>query len=476
MGTFLRNSLSITRQNYLDRFSELSYSLLGQAQPFSDYPHSVWKAFQISFSELLKKEDEPWPSARSMAYFIASLEDSSTLNDCIKICHRASCSNRLRAHSGSNMVDILSFLENKDKLLMSFQALASVDLIISDPSDDRSKQLPSIEMHSLIRNWLRSKSRIQPYEYVSTRLWLLGFVIYDDLLQTRVSSGRYDLLVSELLQRVRELKFTHDNGLSQLCNLEISFPFLVQVLDRCETSLNYLQPESELYQKQLQAVSDKLISEMYDDFVNGSWHMDWNMFFDGFIGEAEQQVRLALQDYGRGQSFDLIGFFTKVLDENECLPIAFNMIASEELQSLIHVTLIEDIKQQVIYKLRQLTLDHVHKEAFHQAKDIFRGSTDEARNRIFNWRELWTKDVVAIIREGFSQVILRLSSELPLQTFGMELQSSSKTSLNNATTGSNALRVRNHCWKCRSDKRIFRNASSVSLASYTKLSRCLDSS
>jgi hypothetical protein len=432
VGTFLRISLGITRQGYLSRFSEEAKSLLGRSRSLPDYPNSVWEAFQISFNELLNNEDEPWSSARAMAFFIASLDERSALNEWIRICHRVSCSAHPHPRSRSNFVDTLGFLETENKFLLSFQTLTSVNLITFDPTYGRSEKLPSIEMHSLIRDWLRSKPQIQPAQYLDTRLWLLGFVIHEDLLQTQMSSGRYDLLTLDLLQRVRELNVIHDSGSGHPGDLDICFPFLIRVIDQFRASLGFLQPGSEPYQRLFQAMSNRLASEMRDYFVDELKHLEWDTIFDDFTSEAEQQVEFALEKYPGGRNFDLIKFFVEALDENASLAIAFNTIAPEELKSFSHIALIESIKQQIVYELRRSTVDYLNKEALQQAVNIFRGSKEEAHDLIINWEREWTKDVVAMIRENFRQVVRRLIPELALQNDGIRSQSSFGTS-NNTT-------------------------------------------
>lgn len=405
VGAVIRDS-PITCRDYLSLTSSFQDDLLDENLEFSDYSNSVWKAFEISFQRVLNDRSMLGSSASSMAYFIASFNDSSTLNDCIRICNdfasRSPGSKFEFNDSYAAICKVLPFLTEGGKLHLGLNRLASFNLVMVDSTTSGLQHPPIIEMHSLVKRWLKRRfernSSALSQSFASTKLWLLGFSLHNDLVRTKVASKRYDHLKSELLSCLEESVLHPQGSTFAFRNPGSAIPFVLEAIEQLLKVIDFLQPAASFHRHRMHQLSSKLRSELTVIFDSILQEIEWEPLFTDFIREAAEQVEYAVNNDSREDDYSLETFFTNTLDAHGCLPIAFKSTASCYFSSLEEPETIAIIKEDVIQNISEVLSALLSQEAFEQIAEVFGAPQGEADDRITAWRRRWDEDVTAVTR------------------------------------------------------------------------------
>lgn len=415
LGAVIRDS-SMTCRDYLSLTRGLQDELLDENLDFSDYPNSVWKAFEMSFQRVLSDRSMLGSSASSMAYFIASFNDTSTLNDCIRICNdfaSRSPGSKLKLNdSYAAICKVLPFLTEGGKLHLGLNRLASFNLVMVNSTASGLQHPPVIEMHSLVKRWLKRcferNSSALSQSFVSTKLWLLGFSLHNDLVRTKVASKRYDHLKSELLSCLEESVQHPQGNTFAFPSPGSAIPSVLQAIEQLLKVIDFLQPAASFHRHRMHQLSSKLRSELTDVLDSDLQEVDWESLFTDFIREAAEQVEYAVDNDSKADEFSLKAFFVNTLDAHGCLPIAFKTTASCYFPSLEEPEIIAVMKEDVIHNTSEVLSNGLSQEAFEQIAEVFSAPQGEADDRIVAWRRRWDEDVTAVIRCTLGTVLFSL--------------------------------------------------------------------
>ncbi|KAH6873475.1 hypothetical protein B0T10DRAFT_466260 [Thelonectria olida] len=252
VGGILRGSLGspqISCEMYLQRCDQARDEDLEESSTLTNY-HSVWKAFEICFRCFLSDRTQNSIRAAYLAYFVASFEDASNLQDGIQL-----------------------------------YRLATREEIKDD-------HVPYIEMHSLFKRWLQRTYAGEISPLLRPKLWLLGFGMCRQLEQNGVETNRRSSLKSELRASI----VTHGEHWSDNAgsNHEVVMPFILGAMRGLAQSIQHLPVDTQ-QQPGLATYSETLrdsVSEVYDDLINA---IDWTAIFDVFIHQLNDEVESAVE-------------------------------------------------------------------------------------------------------------------------------------------------------------------------------------
>ncbi|KAH6977653.1 hypothetical protein EDB80DRAFT_899698 [Ilyonectria destructans] len=401
VGGILRGSFGspqISCETYLQRCDEARDEDLEERPILSNYD-SVWRAFEICFQHFLSEQTTNSRRATHLAYFVASFDDASNIKDIVQLYRQAARRvDQVKINSestGSTVMRELRFLDHSF-FRRSFDKLVSANFITGNWSKGGDDYVPYIEMHSLFKRWLQRKHTGQIDCLLHPKLWLLGFGMCRQLEQTGVETDRHSSLKSEL----RASMATHWEHLSgnSVPNHEAVVPFVLDAMRGLAQSIEHLPVNTE-QQPGLATYSDTLQDSMrgvYDERINA---IDWNTLFDEFIEQLEDQVEWAVND--TTADFQLKDFFLRTLDECGCLPIAFRIAASDELQLGGQVELIGELKNNLVLNIQSLLSACFGSEEIEEVANMCHVPHNERRSIGEKWVTRWSKDVSAIIKRGF---------------------------------------------------------------------------
>ncbi|PNP60665.1 hypothetical protein FNYG_14607 [Fusarium nygamai] len=402
----LRGSLGspqITCEMYLQRCHQARDEDLEESPTLTNY-HSIWKAFEICFQHFVSDQTNNSKRAAHLAYFVASFEDASNFQDSVQLyrvaTHRRDQAQNNIQNTGFKAINELKFLDHSF-FRRSFDKLVSANLITGNWTKSGDDHVPYIEMHSLFKRWLRRTYPGEIYPLLRPKLWLLGFGMCRQLEHTGVETGRHSSLKSELRASIASHReHWSDNAVS---NHELVVPFVLDAVSGLANSMEHLpvdtqqQPGLATYSENLRAS----MSEIYADLIND---IDWNTIFDDFIHQLDDQVEFAVEFESRQKpNFQLKDFFLETLDASGCLPIAFKIAASDQVQLGGQIELIEELKDAILHNIRSMLSACLGSEATDAVADMCHVPHDERRSRSRSWVKRWAGDVSAIIKRGFDE-------------------------------------------------------------------------
>ncbi len=427
IGTALRKDSgipSINSQAYLAWTDEVKDILLEQDPVFSDYSSSVWKAFQFAFQGILQGTGINQYAAY-LAHFAVSCENSSNLAEYIRLYRNFRTKNTTRtlstATSGSLVIRQLRFLEN-GLFELAIKALAAVNMVTVNWMEDGPNDVPYIEMHSLVRRWLDSMNHDKVPTYTGSKMWLIGFGMYNQLNGSRVGAARFEPLLKEVSETLIENPEV-PNG-SEVPASETVYPLLLDAQIKLSTSSDFL-PVGSAQRSRLHQFSGQLeleITKSYDDNLKD---IDWNSKFQDWARELEEQVEYAIRsDAKEKKDYTIKDFFLDTLDSHGCIPIAFSNEAPYELRYVGQTDTIEKIKADITTRIESLLVEHLAQKAFGQLPAI---PPNEPRVFIAKWLRNWENDVTEIIRNCLAEVFIKLQSAADTQRLATELPSQSNS-------------------------------------------------
>ncbi|MCJ1438071.1 hypothetical protein MMC27_007458 [Xylographa pallens] len=408
---------SINSQTYLTWADEVKDILLEQDPVFSDYSSSVWKSFQFAFQGILQGTGINQYAA-FMAHFVASCENASNLAEYIRLYRTAST--RSAATPCRPVIGQLRFLET-GFFELAIKALAAVNMVTVNWMEGGPNDVPYIEMHSLVRRWLGSTNHDKVFTYAGSKMWLLGFGMYDQMNGSGVGTSRFEPLLKELSEMLIESPRMLDG--SQVPASEAVFPLLLDAQMKLSKSTEFL-PAGSAQRSRLHQFSRGLESEITNSYDDNLKDIDWNSVFQDWAQELGEQVEYAVGSDAERADYMLKDFFLDTLDSHGCIPIAFGTEAPYELHYVGQTDTIEEIKIDITARTESLLVKHLDQEAFRQLPAI---APNESSAFIRTWSKRWEMDVTEIIRNCLAKVFVKLQSAADTQRLATELPLPSNT-------------------------------------------------
>jgi hypothetical protein len=414
---------SINSQAYLAWADEVKDTLLEQDPVFSDYSSSVWKAFQFAFQGILQGTGINQYAA-FMAHFAASCENAANLAEYIRLYRKFrtgnTASTRSAATQGHSVIGQLRFLEI-GFFELAIKALAALNMVTVNWIEGGPNDVPYIEMHSLVRRWLGKTNHDKVFTYDGSKMWLLGFGMYDQLNGSRVGASRFEPLLKEVSETLIENPRMLDDN--QVPASEAIFPLLLDAQIKLSKSIDFL-PAGSAQRSRLHQFSRELESELTNSYDNNLKDINWNSVFQDWARELGEQVEYAVASDAEKDDYMLKDFFLDTLDSHGCIPIAFGSEAPYELHHVGQTNMIEEIKADITARMESLLVEHLAQEAFRQLPAI---APNESSAFIRTWLERWEKDVAEIIRNCLAEVFVKLQSAADIQRLTTELPSPSNS-------------------------------------------------
>jgi hypothetical protein len=412
---------SIDGQVYLAWSDEVKDRILQRDRLFSDYSSSVWKAFQFAFQDILQGTGIN-KDATSMAHFIASAESPSNLAEFVRLYRKFSAtstaSNASVINSSHSVIAQLRFMEN-GSFELAIQALAAVNMITVNSMKVGPDDVPYIEMHSLVKRWLNGMNLGKAFAYAGSKMWLLGFGMYEDMTKGRVGASKFEVLLKEvsepLIKNPRMLDDSH------VPVSEAIIPLLLDAQTKLSKSIDSLPAESTQVSS-LRQFSRELESEIATAYEDNFQYVDWDSVFQDWVRELGEQVEYAVASDAKENDYMLKHFFLDTLDSHGCVPIVFRLNAPNELHYVGQTDTIEKIMADITIRTESLIMEHLAQEAFAQ---LPAAALDASSAFIRTWSERWEKDVTEIIRYCLAETFIKLQSGADTQCLATQLPSQS---------------------------------------------------
>ncbi|KAK0701129.1 hypothetical protein B0T21DRAFT_379239 [Apiosordaria backusii] len=404
---------SITSAAYLAWSDEAKTILLETDPEFSDYNSSVWKAFQFAFGGILQGAGIH-KYTTSMAHFIASCEHASNLAEFIRV-YRA-----LKTRSaapGYSVVGQLRFLET-GIFDLAVRALASANMVTINWREDGPDDVPYIEMHFLIRKWLNNTSHDQILAYGGSKMWLLGFAMYEHLNNGRVGASKFGILLNEVSKSLNENPRMLDDGPASAS--EAIFPLLLDAQAQLSISISHL-PVGSAQRSLLHQFSAKLESEISHSYSENLKEIEWVQVYQNWARQLAEEVEYAVGSDAAKGNYTLEDFFLNTLDSHGCVAIAFSCEAPIELYLVGKTEAIEDIESDITAQMASLLVEHLPREAFTQ---LSLSPSDASHTVSRTWPQRWEKDITEITRICLAEVFIKLQSSADRQRLVTQLPSS----------------------------------------------------
>ena len=407
VGAILRGSFwspPISCETYLRRCDESREEDLEEASLLTNYP-SVWRAFDICFQKIVSDDSPSAKRAAALAFCIASFHDSSNIKDCVTL-YRLLAHQELQVRPSGESTNTKVFKElrflDRDFLRRSFDRLASANLITGNWARSNDDHVPYMEMHSLVRKWLRRTHSAMTNSFLCSKLWLLGFGMYQQLEQTGADTRRYNAFKLELQASIQSNQGSWP--VSVVPTHETAAAFVLESVAGLGKSLEYL-PASLPEQHDLATYSDALrtaIRDAWDDQVS---YVEWTSVLEDFMDQLDEQVEWAVKfDCGRNPDYQLKHFFLETLDSAGCLPIAFDLAAPYQLQLGGQIGLIEDFKSEATHAIGTLLSNCLSLQATIEAAELPDVPGENRDHQLIrSWLEKWADDLSNLVKRGLDQ-------------------------------------------------------------------------
>ena len=318
---------------------------------------------------------------------------------------------------GHPVIGQLRFLEN-GSFELAIQALAAVNMVTVNSIEGGPNDVPYIEMHSLVKRWL-SMNIDKGFAYTGSKMWLLGFGMYDDMTRGRVGASRFEALLKEVSEPLIKDPRMLDN--IHVPASEAVFPLLLDAQTKLSKSIDFL-PAGSTQRSRLRQFSRELESEITTSYNDNLKDVDWISVFQDWARELGEQVEYAVASDAEKDDYMLKHFFLDTLDSHGCVPIAFGSEAPYELHYVGQTDTIEEIKADITARTESLLVEHLAQEAFTQLPAI---APNESSAFIRTWSKRWEEDVTEIIRNCLAEVFLKFQSAADTQRLATEPRSSS---------------------------------------------------
>ncbi|KAM3071281.1 hypothetical protein ACMFMG_008871 [Clarireedia jacksonii] len=354
-----------------------------QDPEFSDYSSSVWKAFQFALQGILQAY-ETNPYAAFMAHFAASCDNASNLAEYIRLYRKFrtkdTASTQSVAIQGHYVIGQLRFLDN-GFFDLAIKALAAVNMITVNWMEGKPNDVPYIEMHSLVRRWLGSTNRDKILTYSRSKMWLLGFGMYDQLNRSRVGALRFEPLLKEVSETLIENPRMLDD--SQVPASEAILPLLLDAQIKLSSPTNFL-PAGSAQHSGLRQFARELEFEIKNSYDENLQDIDWNSVFQGWARKLGEEVEYAVRSDAQKDGYMPKDVFLDTLDSYGCIPIAFSSEAPYALQYVGQTDMISEIKAEITARIESLLVEYLPQEAFRQLPAI---TPNEFNAFIHTWSE-----------------------------------------------------------------------------------------
>ncbi|KAK6516882.1 hypothetical protein TWF506_006766 [Arthrobotrys conoides] len=392
IGAALRDrtgASSMSCRAYLKWPAEVQDAFMTQDPEFSNYPHSVRKAFTFAFERILFGT-ENHQHVSSMAFFIASCESARNTAEYFKLYRQ------LPQNLGLENLDFLKdgFFE------LAIRKLAATNIVTWSWVSDKA---PSIEMHSLVRGWIRSIDSDRIHSFTTSKLRLVGFHIYDRILTNRVRDGRLAPLLREIHNLGAHNSITAQKHWDDMP--DIALAFLLASLGSLKSSLSWL-PVGAAEVRRFSKFSEELQLE-----INSSSHFhledtDWKLFgkFVSQLGSnAGSTVEPRRLTPGQ-EELPKTDPSTLGLSDIFEMPV-FQLFAPKDRswEELGHTSLIQGIMTTTTVEVGRSIETHLEFDAVNEAHQTISEVSDSA---ISEWIRSWPFDILEITCRSFRGVIM----------------------------------------------------------------------
>ncbi|KAK6356949.1 hypothetical protein TWF718_001286 [Orbilia javanica] len=392
IGAALRNEdgiQSMSCKAYLSWPAQIQDSFLAQDPEFSNYPSSVWKAFSFAFQGILSDQESNQHVA-SMAVFVASCENAWSIAEYFQLCRR---------FPNFPMLESIGFLGG-GFFELAMRKLAAINMVTWSWPSGRP---PFIEMHPLVRRWIRRTEPERVHSYTAPKLRLVGLCMYENMVADRVKENWFTALMREITNLVIEDNFEVYRNWNAMPDIIVPFilyshKLLRQSIDSMPAGLTKVSPFSE---------------------VSESLRLEINPFCHSTVEEIK---RLGLENIVELTSIlvtkckeliehsDSIGF----LDINDILSASRAKIppfmtdttehGHQFQKSLSHTGLIQDIVAGITAEMERCLDAYLKANTIIQAPQRIHEGSDSI---IQEWMADWGLDIKEIIRRTLEKVFIR---------------------------------------------------------------------
>jgi hypothetical protein len=416
-------------QSYLTWSDEAKDVLLEEDHHFSDFPYSssVWKAFTFAFQQMLSGAVGNYHT-ESVANFIASCENSPNIAGYVRL-FRLFKRKRSRNSSGLATIDQIRFLEN-GFFETTVAKLAAANMVTLNRTGNSSESLPYIEMHALVRRWIERKSHDKILSLTAPKIWLLGFGIYDQIIQRRIGPREFEPLMKEIKASLS--KRLDSLQVSSIPRAEIVFPFLLEAQENLLESIAHL-PAGPEQRGRLREFREELESEITESYENALGSFDWLSMFQEFVRELKEQIEYAVKSDARSKDYKMKDFFLETLDSHGCIPIAFKTAAPSEMSDVGATALIQDVGEDITAKTKSMLEKSLSRDSIKEVKEI---AIENSNTSIRQWTDKWDGDVTEVVRRSLNEVFAARSISTVSKGLGDELSLTSDATPEDNNIGS----------------------------------------
>ncbi|KAK3631525.1 hypothetical protein LTR56_012281 [Elasticomyces elasticus] len=402
VGVALRNEndgMSTTSHAYLAWADRLKDDLLEDDPLFSDYSTSVWKAFEFAFRTILSGTGIKRYAA-SMARFSASCEDASNIAEYIRL-YRKVRSKEVEGIAGHDHPDIsrLHFLE-MEKLKLAVKALAAASMVTVNWKSDTD--VPHIEIHSLVKRWLRRTDHDEVVVYTGPKAWLIGSSVYTHVSRGRIGMSQIEPLLKEVRQAL--LRSSKMPGSKDPSVLGAALALILDAQMKLTPSFDLL-PAASAQRKRLLDFSNDLESELSVSYIDTLEGVAWVSIFQNWAPNFAEVIGDIVQSDAAKVGYGLQHFFTDSLDSSGCIISTFEIETYHILRKVGRTAALGSIQVKIVEHTRPMLVEHLNSEAFEGLPGL---ASDESGTLTRIWVQKWTKDVMDIIRKCLGNVFTDL--------------------------------------------------------------------
>ncbi|KAF3274689.1 hypothetical protein TWF970_007676 [Orbilia oligospora] len=394
IGAALRDGTGVSSMNcqtYLKWPAEVQAGFLAQDPEFSSYPYSVWNAFKFAFERILSNTEKD-QHVSSTAFFIASCESARNIAEYLQL---------YRQISKNLTLENIDFLKD-GYFELAIQKLVATNMVTCSLVPGRP---PHIEMHSLVRGWIGHIYSERIHSYTASKIWLMGFHIYDSVTTGRVKESRFAGLVGELDSLVQQNSDTLHESWKDMP--DIVFPLLLVSQKYLLQPIDYVpagNPETLRFSK---------LSEALQPEINAACHstlkgIDWGILWREFIQYLEYSARFnsRLEPVGIERTPVGLEFYPSSVGISNYEGIGALIESLSDLRpwaAIGHTNLVQGIKMAITAEMER-SIDILDPEAVNQACGAISEGSDPA---IHEWMNTWILDVEEVLRRALRKVFTK---------------------------------------------------------------------
>ncbi|KAF3200032.1 hypothetical protein TWF191_004180 [Orbilia oligospora] len=384
IGAALRDGTGVSSMNcqtYLKWPAEVQAGFLAQDPEFSSYPHSVWNAFKFAFERIFSNTEKD-QHVSSTAFFIASCESARNIAEYFQL---------YRQLPQNITLENIGFLKY-EYFELALHKLVATNMITCSLVSGRP---PHIEMHSLVRGWIRHIYSERTHSYTVSKMRLMGFHIYDSLTTGRVKESRFAGLVGELDSLVKQNSETIHESWEDMP--DIVLPLLLVSQKYLLRQSNYVFAGTKI--SRLSKLSEAVQPEINAVYHSALKNIDWRILWREFIQYMEYSARFnsELEPVGLKlypSSSDISNY-----EGIRALKESFSNLQSWAAAG--YTSFVQNIKMAITAEVERSIKNHLEPEAINQARRAISKGSEPA---IHEWMNTWILDVEEVLRLALRKV------------------------------------------------------------------------